>query len=162
MTFNFELESIIKSERVTIVKQILDASPNLSHLVVAWKDFCDYSQTYLNLRHVHLILERLYSEPRQYFNVDRLAQLAPYLRSLETSGAIFKLNENLVEFIWKIIHRFDQLVYLLVNKNCFYRSKHENKIIFKERLIAAGRDQLFDCNNIQINFPRDDELCIWL
>ncbi|CAF1343961.1 unnamed protein product [Rotaria sordida] len=162
LTFNFLSKSISKLERVTIIKQILDASPNLSHLVVPWEDFRECSHSYLNLRHVNLILERLYPEPIEYFNVDRLAQLAPYLCSLETSREIIKLNENLVQFIWKIIHRFDQLVYLIVNKDCLYRSKHEKQKIFEERLLAVGHNQLFNCNNIKIEFRRYDELRIWL
>ncbi|CAF1360153.1 unnamed protein product [Rotaria sordida] len=162
LTFNFLSKSISKLERVTIIKQILDASPNLSHLVVPWEDFRECSHSYLNLRHVNLILERLYPEPIEYFNVDQLAQLVPYLCSLETSREIIKLNENLVQFIWKIIHRFDQLVYLIVNKDCLYRSKHEKQKIFEERLLAVGHNQLFNCNNIKIEFRRYDELCIWL
>ncbi|CAF3805924.1 unnamed protein product [Rotaria magnacalcarata] len=162
LTFNFESESMTKSERVTIIKQILHASPNLSHLAVAWNDFRDCSHSYLNLRHVNLILERLHPEPTEYFNIDRLAELVPDLRSLETSGATIKLNENLAQFVWKIIHRFDQLMHLIVNKDCLYRSKHEKKIMFKERLLAVGHDQLFDCNNIEIEFHRYNELRIWL
>ncbi len=162
VTFNIKSGSIERSQRVAIVKQILDASPNLTHLVVAWKDFRHCSQTYSNLKHVHLILDRLYPEPKQHFNVHRLTQLAPHLCSLETSHATIMFNENLVEFVLKIIHRFDQLVYLILNKDSLYRSKEEEKIIFKDKLIAAGHGRLFDCNNIQINFPRRDELCIWL
>ena len=88
---------------MTIVQQILDASPNLSHLVVAWKDFHNCSQTYSNLKHVHLLLDRLYPEPKEYVNAHRLSQLAPHLCRLETSGANI-INENLVEFVLKIIY----------------------------------------------------------
>ncbi|CAF4300600.1 unnamed protein product, partial [Rotaria sp. Silwood2] len=138
------------------IKQILDASPNLSHLVVTWKDFRDCSNSYLNLRHVNLILEPLCPEPTEYFNIDRLAQLVFNLRSLEISYTTIKLNENLVQFISKIIHRLDQLVYLIVNKDCLYQVKHEKRKMFKERLLAVGHDQLFDCNNIKIKFRRYD------
>jgi hypothetical protein len=164
MTFDFESESelIKRSQRVSIIKQILDTSPNLSHLVVAWKDFRKCSRTYSNLRHVHLLLDRLYPEPKQHVNVHRLAQLAPHLCYLETSDAYITFNENLVKFVLKIICRFHYLVNLTLNKDSLYRSEEKKKIMFKESLIAAGHGRLFDRNNIQIEFPRYDRLCIWL
>jgi hypothetical protein len=53
-------------------------------------------------------------------------------------------------------------MYLTLNKDSLYPSKEEKKIMFKERLIAAGNGQSFDCNNIQVEFPGYDQLCIWL
>jgi hypothetical protein len=162
MTFDFESESINRVERVSIVKQILDASPNLSHLEINWNDFRHCSRTYSNLKHVHLLLDRLRPEPKQHFNVDELAQLAPHLCCLGTSGASIMFNDNLVEFILKIIRRFQQLAYLALNTKNIYKSKDEKKIMFKERLTAAGNGQLFNCNDTQIEFLRYDELRIWL
>ncbi|CAF1359079.1 unnamed protein product [Rotaria magnacalcarata] len=162
MTFDFELMSIKRSATVAIVKQILDVSPNLSDLVIDWSDFCHCSQTYSNLKHLHLILDRIYPEPKQHFDVRRLAQLAPHLCSLETSGANIMLDENLVKFVLKIIRQFDQLVYLTLNKNSLYKSKENKKVIFKETLIAAGHNRVFDCNNIRIQFYTRDALYIWL
>ncbi|CAF5116968.1 unnamed protein product, partial [Rotaria sp. Silwood1] len=74
---------------------------------MTWKDFRDCSHSYLNLRHVNLILEPLCPEPTEYFDIDRLAQLVSNLHSLEISYTTIKLNRNLVQFIWKIIHRLD-------------------------------------------------------
>lgn len=111
---------------------------------------------------MHLILDRIYPEPKQHFDVRRLTQLAPHLCSLETSGANIMLDENLVKFVLKIIRQFDQLVYLTLNKNGLYKSKENKKVIFKETLIAAGHNRLFDCNNIQIQFYTHDALYIWL
>ncbi|CAF0993440.1 unnamed protein product [Rotaria sordida] len=162
MTFEFKSESIERSHRVAIVKQILDASPNLSHLKIHWKDFRHCSQTYSNLKHVHFVLDRLFPEPKQHINVRQLTQLVPHLYSLETSDANIIYDENLVKFVLKIIHRFHQLVYLRLNKDGLYPVKEEKKIMFKERLIAAGHNRLFDCNNIQIEFPGYNGLCIWL
>ena len=45
MTLQFETQSIETSYRVAIVKPILDASPNLSHLEIEWNDFRYCSQT---------------------------------------------------------------------------------------------------------------------
>jgi hypothetical protein len=162
--FNIQSESIERSQRVAIVTQILDSSPTLSHVVVAWKDFRHCSKTYSNLKHVHLVLDRLYPdfELKQHFNVRRLAQLAPNLCFLETSNENIMFNENLVKFVLKIIRRFNQLVYLILNRNSCYKSKEEKRKIFKDNLIAAGHGRLLDYNNIQIDFPRQDELCIWL
>lgn len=147
---------------MTIVQQILDASPNLSHLVVSWKDFHRCSKTYSNLKHLHLLLDRLYPEPKQHVNVHRLYQLSPHLCQLETSLANIMFNENLLEFVLEIIRQFHQLVYLILNKASLYSSKEEKKLIFKERLIEAGNGRLFDANNIRIRFPSCDELHIWL
>jgi hypothetical protein len=162
MTFDFQPESIQSSKRVAIVQQILDASPNLSHLVVPWKDFCRCSQTYSNLKHVRLILDRLYPEPRQHVNIGRLIRLTPHLYRLETSGANIMFNENLVEFVLEIIRGFHQLVYLTLNKGCLYRSKEKQKIMFKESLMTAGNGRLFDCNNVQIQYHMSDLIHIWL
>ncbi|CAF3626498.1 unnamed protein product [Rotaria sordida] len=158
----YDHKSIERSHRVAIVKQILDASPNLSHLKIHWKDFRHCSQTYSNLKHVHFVLDRLFPEPKQHINVRQLTQLVPHLYSLETSDANIIYDENLVKFVLKIIHRFHQLVYLRLNKDGLYPVKEEKKIMFKERLIAAGHNRLFDCNNIQIEFPGYNGLCIWL
>jgi hypothetical protein len=162
MTFNFNFKPIERAERVSAVKQILDGSPNLSHLEVEWNDFRHCSQTYSNLKHVHLVLDRLSPEPKQHFNVRRLTQLAPNLSCIETSGAIIMLSDNLVEFVLKVIRRFHQLVYLILNKDGLYPFKEEKKIMFKEKLIAAGHGRLFDYKNIRIRFPGHNELCIWL
>jgi hypothetical protein len=162
MTFNFEPDSIKRSQRTTIVQKILDTSPNLSHLEVAWKDFRECSQTYSNLKDVHLLLDRLYPEPKQHVNIRRLTQLAPHLCRLEMSGANMTLNKNLLKFVLKIIRRFHQLVYLTLNKNSLYNLKEEKKMMFKEALIAAGDGRLFDCNNIQIKYYRSDAVYIWL
>ncbi|CAF3974055.1 unnamed protein product [Rotaria sp. Silwood1] len=115
-----------------------------------------------NLQYVHLLLDRLCREAKEPFNIDRLNELALNLCCLETSGASLMFNENLVQFIFKIIHLFDQLVYLTLNKNNLYKSKDEKRILFQERLIAVDNGRLFHYNDIQIRFPQLDKLCIWL
>ncbi|CAF1315387.1 unnamed protein product, partial [Didymodactylos carnosus] len=137
MSFNFKSKSIKRSDRVSIVKQILNIIPNLSHLEIEWEDFRHCSQTYSNLKHVHLVLDRFYPEPKQHFNVRRLTQLAPHLHSLETSNANIMFHENLVEFVLKIIRQFHQLVHLILNKDSLYPSKEEIKTMFKEKLIST-------------------------
>ncbi|CAF4284234.1 unnamed protein product, partial [Rotaria magnacalcarata] len=77
MTFNFEPDSTQNTIRIMIVEQILDASPNLSHLVTAWKDFRHCSKSYSNLKHLRLIVDRVHSKDEPYFNVHQLTQLAP-------------------------------------------------------------------------------------
>jgi len=162
MTFEFESESIKRSQRVTIVKQILDASPNLSYLKVAWMDFRHCLQTYSNLKQVHLLLDRLYPEPKQHVNIRRLTQLAPHIRCLETSGANIMFKKKLVKFVLKIIREFHHLVNLALNKNSLCQSKEEKKIKFKEALIAAGNGKLFNANKIEIKYCMCDALYIWL
>jgi hypothetical protein len=162
MTFDSKLHSFGRSYRVAIVKQILDASPNLSHLEIEWDVFRRCSKTYTNLKHVHLVLDRVSPVPKQHFNVRRLTELAPNLCRLETSFANIMFNEHLVEFVLKIIRRFPRLVYLTLNKGSLYPSKEEKKIVFKEKLIAAGHGRFFDCNNIQIRFFYCHRLSIWL
>jgi len=151
-----------KKQRITMIERILDASPKLAFLAVSWKDFRHCSRKYLNLRHVHLMLNGVYNNPNRYFDIHRLNELAPHLYSLETSDAVMMLNKYLIKFILNINHRFDQLVHLVLNKNCLYRSKDEKKIIFIDKLIAATHDQIFHGNNIHFQFRRYDELRIWL
>ncbi|CAM2728191.1 unnamed protein product [Rotaria socialis] len=162
MTFKSKTERIKEAERVYIVKQILDSSPNLSHIEIEWNEFRHCSQRYSNLQHVHLLLDRLCRQAKEPFDIDRLNQLAPNLCCLEISGGYLIFNENLLQFIFKIIRRFDQLVYLTLNKKDLYRSKPANKIIFKERLIEIDNGQLFHSKDIQIRFPQLDRLYIWI
>lgn len=161
LTFDFGLYSEKSIQRNFLLEQILDASPNLSHLIVPWTDFRRCTKTYSNLKHLHLILQRLRPEPKQHVNIRRLTQLSPNLCRLETSHANIMLNENLVEFIREIIRRFHRLVYLTLNKHSLYPVKKEKTMMFKERSIAAGNGQLFDINNIKISFRIRDELRIW-
>ena len=162
LTFGFELYSYKSVQRVFLLKQILDTSPNLSHLVVPWTDFRLCTRAYSNLKYIHLILRRLHPEPKQHVNVHRLSQLAPNLCRLATSHANIMFNENLVKFVLKIIRRFPKLVYLTLNKDSLYPSKEEKKIIFKERLMTDAHGHLFKDSNIQIKlFPLCDEIRIW-
>ncbi|CAF3059769.1 unnamed protein product [Rotaria sp. Silwood2] len=150
-----------KCQRIAMIKRILDASPNLSSLVVSWRDFRHCSRKYLNLKHVHLLLNGHYDNPKRYFTIHRLNELVPHLYSLETSDSVMMLNEHLVEFILNISHQFDQLVHLVLNRNCLYRSKNEKKLLFRDKLIAATRDQIFHGCNIHFEFRTYDELRIW-
>ncbi|CAF1925183.1 unnamed protein product [Rotaria magnacalcarata] len=162
MTFKSKTERIKEAERVYIVKQILDSSPNRLHIEIEWNDFRHCSQRYSNLQHVHLLLDRLCRQAKEPFDIDRLNQLAPNLCCLEISGGYLIFNENLFQFIFKIIRRFDQLVYLTLIKNDLYRSKPVTKIFFKERLIEIDNGRLFHSKDIQITFPQLDRLCIWI
>ncbi|CAM4796653.1 unnamed protein product [Rotaria magnacalcarata] len=162
MTFKSKTERIKEAERVYMVKQILDSSPNLSHIETEWNGSRHCSQRYSNLQHVHLLLERLCRQAKEPFDIDRLNQLAPNLCCLEISGGYLIFNENLSQFIFKIIRRFDQLVYLTLIKNDLYRSKPGTKIFFKERLIEIDNGRLFHSKDIQITFPQLDRLYIWI
>jgi hypothetical protein len=53
-------------------------------------------------------------------------------------------------------------VYLTLNKGSLYPSKEEKKIMFKEKLIAAGYGRAFDYNSVEIDFGLRDEVSIWL
>ncbi|CAF2736744.1 unnamed protein product [Rotaria sp. Silwood2] len=162
MSFDFERKYIKSTDRVFIVKQILDITPNLSHLKIDWEDFRHCSKTYSNIKHLHLVLDRIYPEPKKYFNIRRLTQLTPHLHSLETSNANIMFYEHLLGFVLEIIRQFHQLVYLILNKDGRYPAKEEIKTTFKEKLIATGHNQSFDCNNIRIEFSHLNELYIWL
>ncbi len=60
----------------------------------------------------------------------------------------------LLDLFWKL--------FVILNKNGCYPAKEEMKTTFKEKLITTGHNQLFDCNNIQIEFSHLNELYIWL
>ncbi|CAF4137151.1 unnamed protein product [Rotaria magnacalcarata] len=162
ITFNFKPDSTQNTVRIMIVEQILDASPNLSHLVTAWKDFRHCSKSYSNLKHLRLIVDRVHSKDVQYFNVRQLTQLVPHLRRLETGGTNIMLNTDLVNFVLEIIREFHQLIELAINKGNLYESKEQIRNTFKESLITAVRNGLFDCNNIRIDLCFRDWLYVWL
>ncbi|CAM4749867.1 unnamed protein product [Rotaria magnacalcarata] len=162
ITFNFKPDSTQNTVRIMIVEQILDASPNLSHLVTAWKDFRHCSKSYSNLKHLRLIVDRVHSKDEQYFNVRQLTQLVPHLRRLETGGTNIMLNTDLVNFVLEIIREFHQLIELAINKGNLYESKEQIRNTFKESLITAVRNGLFDCNNIRIDLCFRDWLYVWL
>ncbi|CAF1095545.1 unnamed protein product [Adineta steineri] len=163
LNFNFESMPIQSSQRVAIVQHLLNASPNVSHLAVAWEDFRNMSHTYSNLRHIHLLLDHvLYPQPKEYIDIYRLTQLTPNIRRFETSGGNIMFNENTIEFVLNLIRRFRQLVTLTLNKGTYYQSKEKQKIMFLESLIAAGNGKLFDINNIQIKLYSCNVLHIWL
>jgi hypothetical protein len=161
ITFNIQSNLIKKCERIAMVERILDASPNLSSLVIAWRDFRHCSRKYFNLKHVHLLLNGFHQNPKDYFDIDRLNEIVPHLYFLETSDAVIKQNQNLVEFILNISHQFDQLVHLILNKNSRYRSKNKTKLMFRDKLIAATHDQIFHGCNFHFQFHINDEIRIW-
>ncbi|CAF0724874.1 unnamed protein product [Adineta steineri] len=161
VTFNIQSDSIQQCERIAMIEQILDASPNLSSLVIAWRDFQHCSQKYLNLKHLHLLLNGRFKNPKNYFDIHRLNELVPHLYTLETSDSIMMLNEKLIEFILNISHQFNQLVYLVLNKKCLNRSSSKKKLEFTDKLIAASHDQIFHGYNMHFQFYGYDELRIW-
>ena len=131
----------------TPLKQILDRSPNLSHLVVHWEDFRECETTYLNIKHIHLVLCQTFPEPKQHFDVCELSQLVPNLCRLEISNANIMFTDYLAEFVLEIIRRFHQ----------------KKRLRFKEKLLVQGHEQqLFDANNIQIRFALADKIYISL
>ena len=162
MVFNFESQSIASWQRVLIVQQILQASPNLSDLTVAWSDFVHCSQTYVRLKRVHLLLNRKCSEAKEHVNIDRLIELVPNLRQLETSCGYIILNDGLIEFILNIIHRLSRLMILELNKRSASRCKRPQKLAFQLSLKQAIDKHLPGYNNTRIQFSVSDWLCIWL
>ena len=151
------------NKKQTLLKQILDRSPNLSHLVVHWEDFRECETTYLNIKHIHLVLWQTFPEPKQHFDVCELSQLVPNLCRLETSNPNIMFTDNLIEFILEIIRRFNQMSYLIFNKYSRYPPKNRNKRLFKRTLLAQGHgQQLFDADNIRIRFTSTDKIYISL
>ena len=105
---------------VSIVRQITDASPLVKHLVVEWYCLPDYSSAYSNLRSLHLILEHPTCKDGDPFDLDRLVQLVPGIRRLETSGRALMPDQKLVAFILGIIIRFHRVVHLVINRESRY------------------------------------------
>lgn len=161
-TFNCGSTSANRLQRMSIVQQILDASPNLKHLVVAWRDLRYCSRTYPNLRHVHLVLDHSSYKDQKPFDIERLSSLAPSISRLETSLTNLIPDQNLVDFIWEIITRFRQLITLVFNKDSLYPSKEEEKRLFKQYFLETGRQRHYDCHTVHIHFRIRDEISIWL
>ena len=157
-----ETVSVSEPQRVSIVRQIMEASPKVTHLVLEWCDLPDCSSVYSNLQSLHLILEHPTYEDRDPFDLDRLVQLVPGVRRLETSGAILMPNEKLVAFILDIITRFRQLVHLVINKHGRYQSKPRKQILFLHSFVAACEERGYDGSMIDLRFYRNDEINVWL
>jgi hypothetical protein len=162
VTFTFESKSITQLQRVYIINKILDVSPRLSHLVVAWDDFRYCSRTNMNVKHAHLVLHVHYDDPNPHIDISRLFLLVPGVCCLETSGGHIWLNQNLVKFVLKIIDTFQQLAELTLNKGGIYPFKPEINLAIEQAILTAGNKRLLDSNTYQIIFPKGDKLRIWL
>ena len=147
---------------MSIAARVLDASPRVTHLTMEWCDLPDQSRVYANLTELHLILERSTNEDRKPFDVDRLAQLVPGLRRLETSAANLIRDQRLLDFIWEIIPRFPQLVHLVINKGSQYPSKPAKKDLFLQLFTTASENRGYNCNTIHLRFCYHDEINICL
>ncbi|CAF0904086.1 unnamed protein product [Adineta ricciae] len=154
--FKIDTNSIPQYQRTFMVEQILDASPNLSSLQVAWTDFCHCSRKYPNLKHVHILLSGVPIKREPYFDTDRLNELVPHLSVLETGDALLMLNGHLIEFILSIGHRFDQLVYLTVNKNSKGQTGYARKLVFWKKLIAVTQEQLLHGHKVHCGYRVDE------
>ena len=102
VSFNRDSDSIRESSHACFVELILNASPNLTHLAVAWRDFRGCVRTYPRLRHVELILQSFHPSQSLFpckngnpFDVLQLVQLAPRLTRLETSRIYLPLDADL-------------------------------------------------------------------
>jgi hypothetical protein len=157
-----ETVSVSGPQRVSIVRQIMEASPKLNHLVVEWCDLPDCSSVFSNLQSLHLILQDPTYEDRDPFDIERIAQLVPGVRRLETSGAILMLNNKLVAFILDIITRFRRLVHLVINKHGLYQSTRRVQTRFLQLFIAACEERGYDGTMIDLRFYRNDEINVWL
>ena len=156
------LESVDEYQRASIVRQVLDASPKVTHLVVEWCLLPDRSPIYSNLHSLHLILEYSTYKDRDPFDIDRLVQLAPGLRRLETSVGIQLPHQKLVIFILDIVTRFHQLVHLVINKVSCYPSTHIGKNVFLSLFVAACQQRGYDGSMMDMRFYGFDEIDIWL
>ena len=150
------------SQRVPIMRRILEASPNLRHLALEICDMPDCSSVYSNLRSLHLMLEHSTYKDRDPFDIDRFVRLMPGLRRLETSVANLMLDQKLVDFILNIITGFHQLVYLVINKHSRYRSPLTKRDHFSQLFVANCRERGYDGSKIDLRFYGYDEINVWL
>jgi hypothetical protein len=157
-----ETVSVSGPQRDSIVRQIMEASPQLNHLVVEWCDLPDCSFVYSNLQSLHLILKQSTHEDRDLLDLERVAQLMLSVRRLETSGAILMPSNKLVAFILNIITRFYRMVHLMINKHGRYQSKQRVQTRFLELFIAACEERGYDGTMVDLRFYRNDEINIWL
>jgi hypothetical protein len=162
VTFTFDPISVVRSQRVYIIDQILDASPRLSHLVVAWNDLRHCSRPNTNVKHIQLELDHHCDMPNKHIHISRLFQLLPRVSYFETSGGNIAFNENLVKFVLKIINTFDQLVELTLNKESYCPVKPETQLTIQQAIFAANSERPLTSNTCQIIFPQRNKLRIWL
>jgi hypothetical protein len=139
-----ETLSVSGPQRVSIVRQIMAASPKVTQLVVEYCDLPDCSAVYSNLQSFHLILEHPTPEDRDPFDVDRFSRLLPGLRRLETSVANLMLDQKLVDFILDIIIRFHQLMHLVINKRSQYRSRQSQQDLFLQLFVTTCEERGYD------------------
>lgn len=154
--------SLRSSQRGSIVRQVLDASPKIRHLVLAICDLPDCSSAYANLQSLHLMLEHSMYKDRDPFDVNRFAQLAPGLRRPETSVANLMLDQKLVHFILHIITKFHQLVHLVINKRSQYRSRPLQQDRVLQMFVATCEERGYDGRLIDLRLGVYDRIDVWL
>ncbi len=160
--FTFEPVSTTQSQRVYIIDKILHISPRLSHLVVPWNDLRYCSRPNTNVKHVQLELDYHHNNPNKHIHIRRLFKLLPRISCFETSGGNIAFNENLVEFVLKIINTFDQLVELTLNKEAYIPVEPEIQLAVQQAIFAASSERLLTSDTCQIIFPKRNRLRIWL
>ena len=154
--------SMNESEYVSIVRQVLKASPNVRHLAIEVGCMPECSSVCPNLQSLHLILEHSMYKDQDPFDVDRFARLAPGLRRLETSVANLMLDQKLIDFILDIITGFRRLVHLVINKRSQYRSGPQKKEHFSQLFVSACEKRGYDGSMIDVRFGVYDEINVWL
>ena len=154
--------SVDESQCVSIVRQVLDASPQVKHLVVESYCLPDYSSVYANLRSLHLLLVHPTCKGGDPFDLDRLVQLVPGIRRLETSARALMPDQKLVTFILDIITRFRRLVHLVINRESRYSSGAQKKQLFLQLFVATCEERGFDGSMIDVRFGIFDEINVWL
>ena len=147
---------------MSIAARVLDTASRVTDLNMKWSDLPDQSRAYANLTSLHLILEHSIYKERKPLDIDRLARVAPGLRRLETSVANLMPDPRLIDFIWKIVSRFPQLLHLVINKDSHYSSSPAQKDLFWQLFVATSEERGHNCNTIHLHFRRRDEIHVWL
>ena len=161
IVFSFEPEFPVDSSRVHLVDEILRCSPRLEHLTVAWRDLCGCSQSNANVKHLCLELFKDSSNGNLLVDIERLSQLLPNLRRLETSRGHLKLNDNLPEFIVTIVDQFHQLVELILNSEGLLPVEPDVQLKMQQAIFNMEHRRLRNDDVCQIEFPTCDRVDIW-
>ncbi|CAF0811305.1 unnamed protein product [Adineta ricciae] len=70
-------------------------------------DLCLCSRSNTSVKHLRLLLSRNDRDPNAFINIDHLFQLLPSIRCFETTGRYITFNENLMNFIVKIVETLE-------------------------------------------------------
>lgn len=149
-------------ERASLLDQILVVSSRLEHLSVRWNVLRLCSKSNAAVHHLSLRVNLKRHDASDLVDMERLGQILPNLRCLQTSRGFLAFNDYLVRFIVTIVNTFERLVELVVNEEGRQAPAHGAIEKLKQTILSTGHPRLTNDECCQITFPKKNRVAIWL